>query len=217
VKPFRAVFILGIALAILQQVTGINVFLYYGPEIFRSIVQGTQTDAALLQTVVIGACNMIFTVVAFATVDRVGRRPLMLVGTAGMCMALVSMGVATYMGRTEGWLLAFILIYIASFALAVGPVTWVILSEIFPTRMRGTAMAIATVCLWIANYGVSQTFPMLDKSNLLVDLFHHAFPFWVYAAFCVVLFLLVLARIPETRGKSLEEIERLWHHRGTPV
>ena len=217
VKPFRAVFILGIALAILQQVTGINVFLYYGPEIFRSIVQGTQTDAALLQTVVIGACNMIFTVVAFATVDRVGRRPLMLVGTAGMCLALVSMGVAAYMGRTEGWLLAFILIYIASFALAVGPVTWVILSEIFPTRMRGTAMAIATVCLWIANYGVSQTFPMLDKSTLLVDLFHHAFPFWVYAAFCVVLFILVLARIPETRGKSLEEIERLWHNRGTPV
>jgi MFS family permease len=121
------------------------------------------------------------------------------------------------MGRTEGWHLAFILVYIASFALAVGSVTWVILSEIFPTRMRGTAMAIATVCLWIANYGVSQTFPMLDKSTLLVDLFHHAFPFWVYAAFCVVLFLLVLARIPETRGKSLEEIERIWHHRGRPV
>ncbi|MEW6511745.1 MAG: sugar porter family MFS transporter [Bacteroidota bacterium] len=215
-KPFRTVFLLGIALAVLQQITGINVFLYYGPEIFKSIVQGTKTDVALLQTIVIGACNMLFTVVAFTSVDRFGRRPLMLIGASGMCLALTAMGVAAFFGRTEGWLLAFILTYIASFALAVGPVTWVILSEIFPTRMRATAMAIATVCLWIANYGVSQTFPMLDKSTLLVDLFHHAFPFWVYAAFCVVLFLLVLTMVPETKGKSLEEIERTWHQRGTP-
>jgi SP family xylose:H+ symportor-like MFS transporter len=215
-KPFRTVFLLGIALAVLQQITGINVFLYYGPEIFKSIVKGTQTDVALLQTVVIGACNMAFTVVAFSSVDRFGRRPLMLIGAGGMCLALTAMGTAAYFGRTEGWLLAFILIYIASFALAVGPVTWVILSEIFPTRMRGTAMAAATVLLWIANFGVSQTFPMLDKSPLLVDLFHHAFPFWVYGAFCVALFLLVLTKIPETKGKSLEEIERTWDNQGKP-
>jgi sugar porter (SP) family MFS transporter len=212
-RPFRDIFLIGIALAILQQITGINVFLYYGPEIFKSIVKGTQTDVALLQTIVIGAFNMIFTIVAFTSVDRFGRRPLMLIGASGMCLALTAMGLAAYLGRTEGWLLVFILVYIASFALAVGPVTWVILSEIFPTRMRGTAMAVATVCLWIANYGVSQTFPMMDKSTLFINLFHHAFPFWVYAVFCVVLFALVLKMIPETKGKSLEEIERYWENR----
>jgi MFS family permease len=89
-------------------------------------------------------------------------------------------------------------------------VTWVILSEIFPTRIRGRAMAIATICLWIANYVVSQTFPMMDASAWLIEKFHRAFPFWLYAAFCLVLLLVVRAFVPETKGKTLEEIERRW-------
>lgn len=212
-RPFRIVFLLGIALAVLQQVTGINVFMYYAPEIFKSIVKGTQTDVALLQTIIIGACNMLFTIISFSLVDRLGRKPLMLIGSAGMFLSLTAMGLATYFNRTEGWLLAIILGYIASFSLAVGPVTWVLLSEIFPTRMRGVAMAFATICMWVANYAVSQTFPMLDKSGPLIALFHHALPFWVYAFFCIVLFALVAAYIPETKGKSLEAIEGYWIHR----
>ena len=107
-------------------------------------------------------------------------------------------------------MLLFILGYIACFALSVGPVTWVILSEIFPTRIRGRAMAIATVCLWIANYIVSQTFPMMDANPWLVATFHRGFPFWLYGAFCVVLLVFVWAFVPETKGKTLEEIERHW-------
>ena len=112
----------------------------------------TETDAAMLQTVSVGAVNLLFTLVAIGTVDRVGRKPLMIVGSAGMGLALLGLGLAAYFGHTEAWVLAFILGYIACFAVAVGPVTWVILSEIFPTHIRGRAMAIATVFLWVANF-----------------------------------------------------------------
>jgi len=202
------VLVIGIALAVLQQVTGINVFLYFGTEIFKKM--GSQTNAALLQTIIVGAVNLSFTVVAIWTVDRLGRKPLMMIGSAGMGLCLTAMGLAAYLGRTELWLLLFILGYIACFALSVGPVTWVILSEIFPTRIRGRAMGIATVCLWVANYIVSQTFPMMDANKYLLEKFHHAFPFWLYAAFCAVLFFFVRALVPETKGKSLEQIEKYW-------
>ncbi len=208
---------IGVVLAVLQQVTGINVFLYFAPEIFREIV-GEQTDAAMLQTVTVGAVNLLFTLVAIGTVDRVGRKPLMIVGSAGMGLALLGLGLAAYYGRTEAWVLAFILGYIACFAVAVGPVTWVILSEIFPTHIRGRAMAIATIFLWVANFVISQTFPMMDENRWLVARFHHAFPFWLYAAFCLVSILFVWWYVPETKGKSLEDIEAMWqpHRDGTP-
>jgi SP family xylose:H+ symportor-like MFS transporter len=204
----KIVLVIGIVLAVLQQVTGINVFLYFGTEIFKKM--GSETNAALLQTVVVGAVNLTFTIVAIWTVDRLGRKPLMIIGSAGMGLSLLAMGLASYFGRTELWLLLFILGYIACFALSVGPVTWVILSEIFPTRIRGRAMAIATVCLWVANYLVSQTFPMMDENNWLLEKFHHAFPFWLYGIFCVVLVTFVWRLVPETKGKTLEEIEKHW-------
>ena len=204
----RRVLVLGVALAVLQQVTGINVFLYFGTEIFKGL--GSSVDAALLETVVVGAVNLGFTVVAIWTVDRLGRKPLMVVGAAGMGVCLVAMGLAAQFERTAVWTLAFILGYIACFALSVGPVTWVILSEIFPTKIRGRALSIATFGLWAANFVVSQTFPMMDQDPVLVAKFHHAFPFYVYAAMCVVLVLVVALGVPETKGKSLEEIERLW-------
>jgi SP family xylose:H+ symportor-like MFS transporter len=204
----RAVMLIGISLAVLQQVTGINVFLYYAPEIFKKL--GTISDTALLQTVVVGAVNLLFTVVAIWTVDHVGRKPLMMLGSAGMGLCLVSMGCAALAPSTQVWELFFILGYTASFALAVGPVTWVILSEIFPTRIRGRAMAVATVCLWTANFVVSQTFPMMDQNTWLLDHLHHGFPFFVYAAFCVVTVVLVWRWVPETKGQSLEAIERHW-------
>jgi len=204
----RIILVIGIALAILQQVTGINVFLYFGTEIFKKM--GSGTNAALLQTVIVGAVNLTFTVIAISTVDRLGRKPLMMIGAAGMGISLVAMGLAAYAQTTGLWMLLFILGYIACFALSVGPVTWVILSEIFPTRIRGRAMAIATVCLWIANYIISQTFPMMDENRWLVETFHRGFPFWLYGAFCAVLLVVVWRFVPETKGKTLEEIERHW-------
>ncbi|MHC4371468.1 MAG: sugar porter family MFS transporter, partial [Planctomycetota bacterium] len=204
----KIVLVMGVVLAVLQQVTGINVFLYFGTEIFKKM--GSETNAALLQTVIVGAVNLSFTVIAIWTVDRLGRKPLMMIGSAGMGLSLLAMGLAAFYQRTELWILLFILSYIACFALSVGPVTWVILSEIFPTRIRGRAMAIATICLWVANYVISQTFPMMEGNDWLLDKFHHAFPFWLYGVFCVVLLVFVMRFVPETKGKTLEEIEKHW-------
>jgi len=205
----RVVLVIGVLLAVLQQVTGINVFLYYAPEIFKKTC-GAGMDVALLQTIVVGSVNLIFTVVAIWSVDRLGRKPLMVVGGTGMGICLAAIGYAAYLHRTEVWVLAFILGYIACFAVSVGPVTWVILSEVFPTRIRGRAMAIATFCLWGANFVVSQTFPILDQNEWLVATFHHGFPFWVYASMCVILVVFVWRVVPETKGKTLEEIETFW-------
>jgi sugar porter (SP) family MFS transporter len=204
----KIVLVIGVVLAVLQQVTGINVFLYFGTEIFKKM--GSQTNAALLQTIVVGVVNLSFTIIAIWTVDRLGRKPLMMVGSTGMGICLLAMGLAAYAQTTGLWMLLFILGYIACFALSVGPVTWVILSEIFPTRIRGRAMAIATVCLWVANYLVSQTFPMMDADPWLMNTFHRGFPFWLYGAFCAVLLVFLCAFVPETKGKTLEEIERHW-------
>ena len=205
----RIVLVIGVVLAVLQQITGINVFLYFGSEIFEKL-GGETIDAALLQQVVVGAVNLLFTVIAIRMVDKIGRKPLMLIGSTGMGVALFAMGMAGYRQATGAWLLIFVLVYIASFALSVGPVTWVILSEIFPTRIRGRAMGIATLCLWVANTVVSQTFPVMDENAFLIDKFHHGFPFFIYGLMCVVLVIFVARVVPETKGQTLEEIERMW-------
>ena len=204
----KIVLVIGVVLAVLQQITGINVFLYYAPEIFKKM--GTETDIALLQTVAVGAVNLSFTVIAIRTVDKLGRKPLMIIGSAGMGICLFAMGFAAYYQRTETWLLIFVLGYIASFALSLGPVVWVVLSEIFPTRIRGRAMSIATFCLWSANFIISQSFPMMDENRWLVEKFHHGFTFWLYGSFCIVTIIFVGFFVPETKGKTLEEIEKYW-------
>ena len=165
---------------------------------------------ALLQTILVGAVNLAFTVLAILIVDKVGRKPLMIIGSTGMGICLAAIGLASYLQIIGPWLLIFMLGYIASFAMSVGPVTWVILSEIFPTKVRGRAIAIATFFLWVANYIVSQTFPMMDEHAGLKAIFHGGFPFLVYAAFCVVLVVVMVVLVPETKGRSLEEIERMW-------
>ncbi len=206
----RIVLVIGIVLAVLQQVTGINVFLYFGAEIFKKM--GSGTNAALLKEVMVGAVNLTFTVIAIWAVDRLGRKPLMLIGSAGMGICLAAMGFAGYLQHVTGmWLLVFILGYIACFALSVGPVTWVILSEIFPTRIRGRAMGVATVFLWLSNYIVTQTFTMMDENPWLIEKFHRGFPFWIYGVFCVCLLVFVWRFVPETKGKTLEEIEKYWY------
>lgn len=204
----RIILIIGIVLAILQQVTGINVFLYYGPEIFKNL--GSGTNAALLQTIIVGTVNLSFTIIAILVVDKIGRKPLLVLGFSGMGISLVCLGLAAYFQNTGLWVLIFILGYIASFAVAIGPVTWVVLSEIFPNKIRGRAMGLATVFLWIANFVVSQTFPIINENEWLVNKFHHGFSFWIYAFMCVVSVIFVSRWIPETKGKSLEEIEKMW-------
>jgi len=202
------ILVIGVVLAVLQQVTGINVVLYYAPVLFKNI--GFDTESALLQTIIVGVVNISFTFVAIWTVDKLGRKPLMLLGSAGMGLSLIVLGLAFYLKLKGIWLLVCVLFYIASFASSMGPVVWVILSEVFPTRIRGRAMAISTVALWIACYIVSQTFPMLDKNKYLVEKFNHGFSFWIYALFCLVTILFVWRFVPETKGKSLEEIEKMW-------
>ena len=208
-KPgLRTALIIGIVLAVLQQVSGINVFLYYGPEIFKNL--GAGANAALLQTIIVGAFNMGFTIVAIRTVDKLGRRALMMLGAAGMSFCLFAMGLAAWLQQSPIWQLVFILGFISCFSLSVGPVTWVILSEIYPTRIRGRAISVATVFLWAANWLVSQTFPILDENAALVRLFNHGFTFWVYGVMCLILFFFVRNIVPETKGRSLEEIEGMW-------
>jgi SP family xylose:H+ symportor-like MFS transporter len=207
----RFVLFIGITLAVLQQATGINVFLYYAPEIFKQV--GSVADVALLETIVVGAVNLTFTLVAIWTVDRLGRRPLMILGAAGMGISLAAMGAASQFHLVAVWVLVFILGYIACFALSVGPVTWVILSEIFPNSIRGRAMSLATFTLWTANFIVSQTFPMMDENRWLTERFNHGFPFYIYAVLCVVLVGVVWRYVPETKGQSLEAIESRWTNR----
>jgi sugar porter (SP) family MFS transporter len=214
-RKLRLPLLVGIALAVLQQVTGINVFLYFGATIFKNMSASTGVDAGLLQQIVINGACVIFTVVAIATVDQWGRKPLMILGTLGMGVSLVAMGVMAQAlsdpTAASGWMLLFIVLYIACFGLSVGPVTWVILAEIFPTAIRGRALGLATFFLWTADYAVTQTFPMMDApDSWLVKQFQHALPFYIYAAFCAVLVLVVWRFVPETKGRSLEEIEGFW-------
>jgi sugar porter (SP) family MFS transporter len=198
----RVAMLIGVVMAILQQVTGINVVLYYAPEIFKSA--GLDSTRAIDQTVLVGLINMLFTVIAIWVVDRLGRKPLLLLGSAGMGISLCALGLAFIGHRFEGSLvLVFVLAYVASFAVAMGPIVWVVLSEIFPTRVRGTAMSVATVCLWCACFLVSQFFPiMLERLQ--------GWCFFVYAAMCLVAIVFVAVAIPETKGRTLEEIERRW-------
>ncbi|MBP7934319.1 MAG: sugar porter family MFS transporter [Phycisphaerae bacterium] len=198
----RAPLVIGVVLAVLQQVTGINVVLYYAPEIFKSA--GMETSTALNNTVIVGVVNLVFTVVAIWVVDRVGRRPLLLATSIGMGVSLTLLGGAFVLGRLGGpGVLVFVLGYVASFAVAMGPVVWVVMSEIFPTRIRGVAMSIATVCLWVSCFAVSQFFPLMLA-------WLAGYVFFVYAAMCAVAFMFVLLYVPETKGKSLEQIERGW-------
>jgi sugar porter (SP) family MFS transporter len=214
----RLPLLIGVLLAVLQQVTGINVFMYFGATIFKTMSASTGVDVGLLQQLVINGSGVLFTLIAIATVDKWGRKPLMFIGTAGMFVSLMAMGVMaqtlTDPTTASGWMLFFIVLYIACFGLSVGPVVWVILAEIFPTAVRGRALGLATFFLWTADYAVTQTFPMMDaQDSWCVAHFNHAFPFYIYAAFCVVLLMVVWRLVPETKGRSLEEIERSWSHK----
>jgi len=197
----------GMLLAMFQQFVGINVVLYYAPEIFKNM--GADTDAALLQTIIVGAINLTFTVIAIYTVDRFGRRPLQIIGAIGMAVFMFALGFSFFFEQVGLLTLIFMLGYIAFFALSWGPVTWVLLAEIFPNQIRGRVMAIAVATMWISNYIVSSTFPMMDKSPVLTDLFNNGFSFWIYGLFSILAAWFVWKFIPETKGKTLEEMNQL--------
>jgi sugar porter (SP) family MFS transporter len=198
----RTALVVAVVMAVLQQVTGINTVIYYAPRIFENA--RFAKDAALLSSVIVGFVNAVFTIVAILLIDRLGRKPLLLVGAAGMGASFLMAGSAFYLRAAGNWVLLFILAYVASFAVALGPVVWVVISEIFPTRIRGRAMAVATVCLWIACWLVSLSFPVL------VDCFGDPFTFWLYGFMCIITFMFVWFVVPETRGRTLEEIEKGW-------
>lgn len=203
----RYVLLIGIILAILSQVTGINAIMYYAPEIFKS--SGDGTSSALMQTVLVGVINTLFTIVAIKYVDKWGRKTLLLIGAAGMTICLALVGAAFHFGMNQGPLiLVAILAYIAFFAISLGPLTFVVVAEIFPTHVRGRAMSVAIFFLWVAVFAVSQTFPMLQSSV------GPAITFWIYMLMSVVAFFFVWRLVPETKEKSLEEIEQFWKNKG---
>jgi SP family xylose:H+ symportor-like MFS transporter len=204
----------GVLLSIFQQFVGINVVLYYAPEIFRNM--GTSKDISLLQTIIVGIINLIFTVIAIFTVDRYGRKPLQIAGALGMAFSMITLGFTFYFQRIGLAALVFMLFYVASFAISWGPVTWVLLSEIFPNRIRGRAMAIAVAAQWFSNYLVSWTFPMMDKSSYLNNLYHHGFAYWIYGLMGILAALFMWKMVPETKGKTLEQMETLFEKNFKP-
>jgi MFS transporter, SP family, arabinose:H+ symporter len=199
---FRKAIFVGIVLCIFSQVQGINAIMYYAPEIFKAV--GTGTESAFQQTVYIGIVNVLFTFAAINFVDKMGRKKLLLWGGAGMCLSLGMVGLAFHNGWTGYGLLVFILLYIACFAASYGPVTWVVISEIFPIKMRGVAMSVATFALWVAVYVVTQMFP------ILLEGVGPAATFWVFCGMSLLAFFFVWSQVPETKEKTLEEIERAW-------
>jgi SP family xylose:H+ symportor-like MFS transporter len=203
------VIIIGVLLSVFQQFVGINVVLYYAPEIFRNM--GSGTDASLLQTIIVGVVNLTFTVIAILTVDNFGRKPLQIYGAIGMAISMFVLGTSFFLTDGSPGMIALIamLTYTASFAFSWGPVTWVLLSEIFPNAIRG-AMSIAVAAQWIANLAVSWTFPMMNDNTWLNDKFHHGFTYWIYGIMGILAAIFVWRMVPETKGKSLEEIERFW-------
>ncbi|MGJ8733334.1 MAG: D-xylose transporter XylE [Cellulophaga sp.] len=205
------VIIIGVLLSVFQQFVGINVVLYYAPEIFKSM--GSGTDAALLQTIIVGAINLLFTVLAIQTVDKIGRKPLMIIGAISMAIAMFTLGTAFYTSSLGVFALACMLVYVAGFAMSWGPVAWVLLAEIFPNNIRGKALAVAVAAQWIANYFVSWTFPMMDKNSYLIEKFNHGFAYWIYGLMGVLAALFVWKFIPETKGKTLEEMNDLWENK----
>jgi SP family xylose:H+ symportor-like MFS transporter len=198
------IIVIGILLSVFQQFVGINVALYYAPRIFESM--GAEKDASMLQTVVMGLINVSFTVVAFLTVDKWGRKPLLMVGSVGMAIGMFAIGLLSFLEIIGISTLVFIIIYTASFMMSWGPICWVLISELFPNKIRGRAIAVAVAAQWAANYFISSTYPaMLEFSGGLT--------YWFYGLMSILSFIFVWKMVPETKGKTLEELELLWKKR----
>jgi len=190
-----------------SQFCGINAIIYYSSKIFESA--GALKNAAFTSTVWVGLVNLLFTFVAIGFVDKAGRRPLLLIGTGVQVIALGMVGWMFKMQQHGLLLLLCIVAFIAAFAMALGPLSWIICSEIFPNKVRGRAMSVATFIIWSSCYVVALTFPMLNDSKVIGP----ALTFWIYGGVSLLTFLFVLRAVPETKGKTLEEIEHYWKSR----
>ena len=191
---------LGVFLAVLQQWCGINVIFYYAHEVFQEAGYGV--SEMLFSVVITGIVNLLATFIAIRTVDHLGRKPLMLIGAGGLTCFYALLGGGYYLNSTGIHMLILIVLSIGCYAMTLAPITWVLISELFPNRIRGAAMSIAVLSLWIACIALSQTFPLL-KSKLGA---HGAF--WTFAGICIIGFIVMFISLPETKGKTLEDIER---------
>ena len=205
---FKKALFVGVGLSILQQLTGINAILYYAPEIFKSL--GSAADTSLLETSILGVVNLIFTLLAIKWVDKMGRKPLLYIGSIGMTIALAAVGSFLYYDAVGNWVLPFLLLFMASFSISWGPIVWVLLSEIFPNKIRSLALAISVFIQWVANFVVTQFFPTLVENQWLNDTFNGAFPFYLFSVICLFSLFFVWKKIPETKNKTLEQMETLW-------
>ena len=196
---YASVLVLGVVIAVFQQWCGTNVIFNYAQEIFQSA--GYSVGDVLFNIVITGVANVVFTIVALYTVDRLGRRSLMLFGAAGLGLIYLTLGTCYYLHVTGFFMVVLVVAAIAVYAMTLGPVTWVLLAEIFPNRVRGVAMATCTFALWTGCCTLTFSFPSLNAS------LGSSGTFWIYAAICIGGFLFFLRRCPETKGKSLEELE----------
>ncbi len=195
------VLVIGILLSVFQQFVGINVALYYAPRIFESM--GAAKDASMMQTVVMGLVNVVFTVIAILTVDKWGRKPLLITGSIGMAIGMIAISLLSFYNIIGVATLVFIIVYTASFMMSWGPICWVLISEIFPNKIRGQAVAIAVAAQWASNYFISSTYPaMMEFSGGMTYLF--------YGIMSVFSAVFVWKMIPETKGRTLEDMENLW-------
>ena len=197
----RKVIIIGVLLSVFQQFVGINVALYYAPRIFESM--GLTKDASMLQTVIMGAVNVVFTVVAIFTVDMWGRKPLLILGSIGMAIGMFGIASLAFFNIIGMSTLFFIILYTASFMMSWGPVCWVLIAEIFPNKIRGQAVAIAVAFQWFSNYLISSTYPMMMEIS-------GSATYGFYSVMAILSALFVWKMVPETKGKSLEEVEKIW-------
>jgi sugar porter (SP) family MFS transporter len=206
---YRPALIVGIGLAIFQQITGINTIIYYAPTIFQ-LAGFSSAAQSILATAGVGLVNVLLTILSVRLLDRTGRRPLLLIGIAGMIASLTVLGLVFLLGAHSpalGWLaVGGVMLYVASFAISLGPIFWLLISEIYPLRIRGVAMGVATMANWGFNLLVALTF------LLLIESFGAAYTFWIYAAVSVGSWIFSYRLVPETKGRTLEEIHAEWSH-----
>ena len=199
-KPFHKVLLLGIVIAVFQQWCGTNVIFNYAQEIFQSA--GYSVGDVLFNIVITGVANVLFTLIAIFTVDKLGRRKLMLIGAGGLCLIYAILGLCYYQHITGFFMIILVVAAIACYAMTLGPCTWVLISELFPNRVRAIAVATCTFALWIGSSTLTYTFPLLNKGLGSYG------TFWIYSLVCLVGFLFFFSRLPETKGKSLEQLEK---------
>ncbi len=202
---YRRPLLIAVALAIFCQLSGINAIMYYAPEVFKA--GGSSTDSAFASSVWVGLNNLLFTFVAIGFVDKAGRKLLLVIGTAIQTASLAFVGCMFHSGRSGIGLLLGILAYCAAFAMAMGPIPWIVISEIFPGRIRGRASSVGVLMIWVTCCAVAQTFPALKGA------IGAAGAFWLYGACSLASLVFVLLFLPETKGRTLEEIEASWKRR----